>query len=129
MLGKNDILVTNHKDKQEQIPKILAVNEEVKRTFSKGGHAEAAHQLMPCRCPRHLALPHGAYVFSHDMTWHADVDPWTHQIIEFRSFLRALTNKKQDHERKGRHREPRGSPVIASPPPFMKLITVAQPPI
>ena len=35
MLGKNDILVTNHKDKQEQIPKILAVNEEVKRTFSK----------------------------------------------------------------------------------------------
>ena len=59
--------------------------------------------------PRHLALPHGAYVFSHDMTWHADVDPWTHQIMEFRSFLRALTNKKQDHERKGRHREPRGS--------------------
>ena len=45
MLGKNDILVTNHKDKQEQIPKILAVNEEVKRTFSKGGHARAAHQL------------------------------------------------------------------------------------
>ena len=48
--------------------------------------------------PRHLALPHGAYVFSHDMTWHADVDPCVdtpdHEI-QYRSFLRALTNKNK----------------------------------
>ena len=64
----------------------------------------AAHKKAPTPPPVRATLPSRmVHVFSHDMTWHADVDPCVdtpdHEI-QYRSFLRALTNKKQqDHAR------------------------------
>ena len=60
----------------------------------KGADAPSVRATLPSRM---------VHVFSHDMTWHADVDPCVdtpdHEI-QYRSFLRALTNKKQqDHAR------------------------------
>ncbi len=37
MLRKNDVQVTNQKDKHVQLPKILQMDEQVRLTFSKGG--------------------------------------------------------------------------------------------